>query len=221
MITIFSAAGCPYAQRTRALLSQLDEPFELREVDLDARDPELLELSPTGRVPFLVDGDVRLFESAVINDYLAEKLGYERAYADDPTLRAQQKLLMRRWDDVIAPELYRSLGSPPDDATKATLRRELAFLATIADRMAVRGAHPFRSPRAFARRQADRVAQGETDELQGHAAVLERMAATVRGEGEPVATGLDARLSIAVIDAVRRSLRDGGRRVDLAGAEPS
>ena len=136
MITIFSAAHCPFAQRTLALLSHLDEPFELREVDLDARDPELLELSPTGRVPFLVDGDVRLFESAVINDYLAEKLGYERAYADDPTLRAQQKLLMRRWDDVIAPELYRSLGSPPDDAKKATLRRELAFLATIADRMA-------------------------------------------------------------------------------------
>lgn len=78
-----------------------------------------------------------------------------------------------------------------------------------------RGAHPFRSPRAFARRQADRVAQGETGELQGHAAVLERMAATVRGEGEPVATGLDARVAIAVIDAVRRSLRDGGRRVEI------
>ncbi len=135
MITIFSAARCPFAQRTMALLSQLDEPFELREVDLDARDPELLELSPTGRVPFLVDGDVRLFESAVINDYLAEKLGYERAYSDDLTLRAQQNLLIRRWDDVIAPELYRSLGSPLDDAKKATLRLELAFLSTIADRM--------------------------------------------------------------------------------------
>lgn len=78
-----------------------------------------------------------------------------------------------------------------------------------------RGSAPFRSLRAYARRQADRVAQRERGELQGHAAVLERMAAAVRGEGEPVVTGIEARLSIEVIDAIHRSLRDGGRRVDL------
>jgi len=81
-----------------------------------------------------------------------------------------------------------------------------------------RGAAPFRSLRAFGRRQADRVAQRERGELQGHAAVLERMAAAVRGEGEPVVTGIEARVSIEVIDAIHRSLRDGGRRVDLGGA---
>ena len=137
MITIFSSAGCPFAHRTRALLNQLNEPFELREVDLDDRDPELLKLSPTGKVPFLVDGDLKLFESAVINDYLAEKLGFQGAYSDDVGLRALQRLVMRRWDDIVVPAFYSTLRSPEtsEEDLRATLSRDLAFLSTVVSRM--------------------------------------------------------------------------------------
>jgi glutathione S-transferase len=136
MMTIFSSAGCPFAQRTRALLDHLDRPFEHREVDLDNRDPELLELSPTGKVPFLVDGDFRLFESSVINEYLAEKLGFEGAFPDDLELRALHRLVMRRWDDVVVPAFYRTLKRPDslDDELRATLSRELAFLSAAVSR---------------------------------------------------------------------------------------
>ena len=139
MITIFSSAGCPFAHRTRALLNHLNEPFELREVDLDNRDPELLELSPTGKVPFLVDGDFRLFESGVINDYLAEKLGFESAYSDDVELRALQRLVMRRWDEVVVPAFYGTLRRPEilEEELQASLSRDLAFLSTAVLRMEV------------------------------------------------------------------------------------
>ena len=135
MITIYSAKACPFAQRARALLSRLNVPFELQEVDLDDRDPKLLEMSPTGKVPFLVDGDLRLFESAVINDYLAEKLGFDQAYPSDVATRAQQRLLMRRWDDVVAPAFYRSMrdGGQIKEGAKANLHKELAFIASIVD----------------------------------------------------------------------------------------
>lgn len=135
MITLFSAAACPFAQRTRALLAELDRPFKQREVDLENRDPELLKLSPTGKVPFLVDGDVTLFESQVINDYLAEKYGFDSAYSDDPEKRALQKLVMRRWDDVVAPAFYRSLGQPEAITERRDeLQRELRFMATAVQR---------------------------------------------------------------------------------------
>lgn len=84
-----------------------------------------------------------------------------------------------------------------------------------------RGADPFRSPRAFLRRQADRVAQRERGELQGHAAVIAAMAAAARGEGEPLVTGREARAAIAVIDAIQRSQREGGRRIELREPEQS
>ena len=61
---------------------------------------------------------------------LAEKLGFEGAYALDPETRALQKLVMRRWDDVVVPAFYRSMsrGLTPDDL-RADLERELAFMA--------------------------------------------------------------------------------------------
>ena len=39
------------------------------------RAPEFLAVSPNGRVPVLVDGDVRIFESAAIAEYLVARHG--------------------------------------------------------------------------------------------------------------------------------------------------
>jgi predicted dehydrogenase len=89
----------------------------------------------------------------------------------------------------------------------------LRYLANIAGKE--RGKHPFRSPQAFLRRYADRAAQRERQEPQGHAAVLSQMADAVRGAGEPIVTGRDARHSLAVIDGIYRSQASGGQRIDL------
>jgi UDP-N-acetyl-2-amino-2-deoxyglucuronate dehydrogenase len=83
-----------------------------------------------------------------------------------------------------------------------------------------RGIHPFRSVRGYLRRSVDRVAQREHGEPQGHAEVLARMAAAVRGEGAPLVTGEEARRSLEIIEAIRRSEALGGRRVELARAGP-
>ncbi len=137
MIQIFSAAICPYAQRTRALLTHLDIPFEVQEVDLSHRDPELLRLSPTGRVPFLRDGDLVLYESQVINDYLAEINNWNEAYASNPILRARQKLAMKQWDSIVLPAFYQSLkkSSILDDDTRSNIEKELDFMAGTAEQM--------------------------------------------------------------------------------------
>ncbi|HJU64633.1 MAG TPA: Gfo/Idh/MocA family oxidoreductase, partial [Gemmatimonadaceae bacterium] len=78
-----------------------------------------------------------------------------------------------------------------------------------------RGVFPFRSPRAYLRREADRVAQAESAEPQGHSAVLAQMAASVRGNGAPLIAGEDARRAIAVVEAIARSHAAGGARVEL------
>lgn len=93
--------------------------------------------------------------------------------------------------------------------------RSLLWRAAARVAGSVRGSRPFRSPRAWLRRQADRVAQRDWREPQGHAAILEQMAAVVRGEGTPTVTGRDARRSLAVLDAVQRSHAAGGERVTV------
>jgi glutathione S-transferase len=39
----------------------------------DTKKPEYLAINPNGRIPALVDGDFKLFESMAINLYLAKK----------------------------------------------------------------------------------------------------------------------------------------------------
>jgi len=78
-----------------------------------------------------------------------------------------------------------------------------------------RGIRPFRSPLAYLRRRADRIAQAERGQPQGHAAVLAEMAAAVRTGRSPMISGEDGRTAIAVIDALARSHAGDGQPVQL------
>ena len=72
-IRLFSARACPFAHRTRLVLSHKQVPFELVEIDLKNK-PVWFDsrVSAYGKVPALEHGEVRLWESAVVNEYLDE-----------------------------------------------------------------------------------------------------------------------------------------------------
>ena len=70
------------------MLEELGVPYEWVRVEFsELRKPEYLKINPNARMPFLVDGDVELWESMAINLYLAEK--YDRGlWPSDPAKRA-------------------------------------------------------------------------------------------------------------------------------------
>jgi glutathione S-transferase len=62
--------------RTLWLLRELQVPFELVEMPFElsaTRSPDYLAVHPLGRVPCLVEGEYRLFESGAIAEYLCER----------------------------------------------------------------------------------------------------------------------------------------------------
>jgi glutathione S-transferase len=62
--------------RSLWLLNELQIPFELIDMPFDLsvlRSADYLAVHPLGRVPCLVDGDLRLFESGAIAEYLCER----------------------------------------------------------------------------------------------------------------------------------------------------
>ena len=62
--------------RSLWLLNELAVPFELVDMPFDhkfLRAKEYLAIHPLGRIPALVDGDLTLFESGAICEYLCEK----------------------------------------------------------------------------------------------------------------------------------------------------
>lgn len=76
-MVIFFGSPRSSASRTRWMLEEVGVPYEYRRVDTNAPRPErpadFLAASPSAKVPALIDGEVRLFESMAINLYLAER----------------------------------------------------------------------------------------------------------------------------------------------------
>jgi glutathione S-transferase len=66
----------PNTWKVRAVAAHLGIPLELEFVDLakgQQYTPAYLALNPTGRTPFLVDGDFKLWESNAIMQYIASQ----------------------------------------------------------------------------------------------------------------------------------------------------
>ena len=74
MLTLYHCNGAR-SMRSLWLLNEMGIEFELKELPFSMeglRTPEYLSISPLGRVPCLVDGDVSVFESGAIAQYLGE-----------------------------------------------------------------------------------------------------------------------------------------------------
>lgn len=59
-------------------LEELELPYEFVMLDMQAgehRQPPFLDINPVGKVPAIVDGDLKLWESGAILLYLADKYG--------------------------------------------------------------------------------------------------------------------------------------------------
>ena len=64
------------AARALWIVHELGIPFEHVAMEMkDLKGAEYLKINPNGKVPALVDGDFKLFESMAINLYLAAKHG--------------------------------------------------------------------------------------------------------------------------------------------------
>lgn len=78
------------AIRSIWMMEELGIEYEHIPVDYieGTKSPEYLAVNPNGRIPALIDGDVKLFESMAINLYLAKKYS-EELYPDDPVDEAK------------------------------------------------------------------------------------------------------------------------------------
>lgn len=74
-LILVSHALCPYAQRAAIVALEKAIAFERITIDLANKPAWFVERSPTGKVPLLMIGDVTLFESAAIAEFLDEISG--------------------------------------------------------------------------------------------------------------------------------------------------
>ena len=94
MMVLFSGTTCPFSQRCRLVLFEKGMDFEIRDIDIFNKPPEISEMNPSGQVPILVERDLILYESNIINEYIDERFPHPQLMPADPLMRARARLLL-------------------------------------------------------------------------------------------------------------------------------
>ena len=85
------------SNRPRWMLEELGVPYELVRLDPkkgENQTPEYLAINPTGKVPALVDGEVKMFESAAIVAYLSDKFADKKLA---PPVGSRERPIYYQW----------------------------------------------------------------------------------------------------------------------------
>jgi RNA polymerase-associated protein len=94
MMVLYSGTTCPFSQRCRFVLFEKGMDFEIRDVDLFNKPEDISIMNPYGQVPILVERDLILYESNIINEYIDERFPHPQLMPADPVMRARARLFL-------------------------------------------------------------------------------------------------------------------------------
>ena len=130
-----------YAQNTRAvrvawLLEELGLDYEIEKFELgspEMRAPEYLKIHPMGRVPVLEDGDIRIFESGAIVQYILALYGQGRLQPEPGTQDFADYLQWLHYcEGMIMPPVntlvVETVLLPPERRTELNVKRATKLL---------------------------------------------------------------------------------------------
>ncbi|OZA28681.1 MAG: glutathione S-transferase [Hydrogenophilales bacterium 17-64-11] len=133
MMTLYSGSTDPYSHRCRIVLFEKDMDFEIIDVDMHNKPEEIASISPSGKMPVLVERDLVLTESNIINEYIDERFPHPQLMPPDPVMRARARLVLFNFEHDLFTHvntLEHSLGKASDKA-RQEIRDSLSQLTPI------------------------------------------------------------------------------------------
>lgn len=94
MMVLFSGSTCPFSHRCRFVLNEKACDFEIQDVALYNKPPEIDAMNPYGDVPILVERDLTLYNPNIINEYIDERFPHPQLMPADPIQRARARLFL-------------------------------------------------------------------------------------------------------------------------------
>ena len=101
MMVLYSGTTCPFSQRCRFVLFEKGMDFEIRDVDLFNKPEDINTMNPYGQVPILVERELILYESNIINEYIDERFPHPQLMPADPVMRARARLFLHRFEKEL------------------------------------------------------------------------------------------------------------------------
>ena len=133
MMILYSGTSCPFSHRCRIVLHEKGMDFEIRDVDLHDKPSEIAVMNPYGRVPVLVERDLVLYESNIINEYIDERFPHPQLMPADPVMRARARLFLFNFEQDLFSHVTDIEHGTPKAAEKARtlIRDNLTTIAPI------------------------------------------------------------------------------------------
>ena len=115
MMVLYSGTTCPFSHRCRFVLFEKGMDFEIRDIDLYNKPEDIAVMNPYGQVPILVERDLILYESNIINEYIDERFPHPQLMPADPVMRARARLFLYNFEH----DLFSHIGDLEHGTTKA------------------------------------------------------------------------------------------------------
>jgi len=136
MMVLYSGTTCPFSQRCRFVLFEKGMDFEIRDIDLYNKPEDIAVMNPYGQVPILVERDLILYESNIINEYIDERFPHPQLMPADPVMRARTRLFLYNFEKelFIHVSVLENRATPDEKAlehARNSIRDRLSQLAPM------------------------------------------------------------------------------------------
>jgi len=137
MMVLYSGTTCPFSQRCRLVLFEKGMDFEVRDVDLFNKPEDISTMNPYGQVPILVERELILYESNIINEYIDERFPHPQLMPADPLMRARARLMLFNFEKELFVHVNtlenerNKVGDKSHDKARAEIRDRLTTLAPL------------------------------------------------------------------------------------------
>ena len=132
MMVLYSGTTCPFSHRCRFVLFEKGMDFEIRDVDLYNKPEDISVMNPYGQVPILVERDLILYESNIINEYIDERFPHPQLMPPDPIMRARARQLLHTFEHELFAHLEALEANQKGvDKNRGHVRDQLTQLAPI------------------------------------------------------------------------------------------
>lgn len=119
-----------FSSKTKVVLEEKGLAYRVEREkigDIWKKTPEVMQKNPLGKVPWIDDGDTRVYDSTVINEYLEERYPQPRLLPADPLERAKVRALENYGDEIVLsgplPGIWMPWWSKPEQRNEEDMER--------------------------------------------------------------------------------------------------
>jgi glutathione S-transferase len=157
-LKLYSGPLSMFGAKAEIAIREKGAPFHLEMVPFtrshayDPKHPVVLRVNPKRQVPVLIHGDLEIFDSTQIFEYLEDRFPDPPLWPAESAARARARLLELKSDEVFFPHVIRLMGLQdlPDDPASIAARDALAGLYGAMDGQLADGRDYLAGPYGFA-----------------------------------------------------------------------